>query len=122
MIDLMRTHKVPLYRRNNSSGYLNEDGEWIQATFLPASILECNIQPMRQGRSKVILPDGVRTDSVIVVRTFTELSIQDHVLNTEGDEIEYKGKRYEAFIEEDFSSYNLRTDHYKYLFIRKDKT
>ncbi|QHZ59734.1 head protein [Alteromonas phage vB_AmeM_PT11-V22] len=121
MIDLMRTHSIPLYRRSEEEGYLNNEGEWVQAQFKDAEILECNVQPLRDGKTKVILPDGVRTDHVIVIRSFTRITVADMLDDTEGDEVEYQGKRFEAFKEEDFSEYGLMSDHYKYLFKRKDQ-
>lgn len=121
MIDLMRTHKVPLYKRSSGGG-LNENNEWVESSFSPAEDLYCNIQPLQQGKSKVILPDGVRADSVIVLRSFTSINVTDHLTGEEGDEVEYKGDRYEVFKEEDYSAYGLPTDHYKYLLKRKDAT
>lgn len=126
MIDTMRTHRIPLYRRNNSTGYLNENNEWVEASFLPPITLVCNIQPLVQGRIRTqgdvinILPDGIRLDSAIMLRTTTQLRIRDHLTDSQGDEIEYKGKRYELFSEQDYSGYFLATDHYRYLCIRKD--
>ena len=121
MIDLMKTQEVPLYKRSSSGGYLNQDNEWIDSSFEEPVTLKCNIQPLREGKNKVILPDGVRTDAVIILRSFTPLKISDQYTGEEGDEIEYKSIRYEIFKEEDFSDYGLMTDHYKYLLKRKDR-
>lgn len=121
MFDLLATHTVPLFRRSLEEGYLNNNHEWVESIFQDPVDLTCNIQPLSSGKSKVILPDGVRTDDVIILRTLTQLTIADHWETEEGDEVEYKGLRYEIFKEEDWSSYGLMSDHYKYLLKRKDQ-
>lgn len=121
MFDLMRTQTVLHYKRSEEGGYLSHNHEWVQASFQEPVELQCNVQPLRVGKSKVILPDGVRADSVQVLRSFTPLKVADHITEEEGDEVEYKGFRYEVFKEEDFSDYGLMTDHYKYLIKRKDQ-
>lgn len=117
----MRTHIVPLYCRSEEGGYLNNNHEWVEASWQDPVDLECNIQPYKEGKSKVILPDGVRAKDLIVLRSFTPIQIADHIDTEEGSEIEYKGNRYEVFAEEDFSSYGLLSDHFKYILKRKDE-
>lgn len=121
MLDLLRTHKVPLYKRSKEEGYLNDNHEWVQSFFEEAIEYDCNIQPLSAGKKEIILPDGVRTDDVIIVRSNTPLVMSDQYGTEEGDEIEYKGIRYEIFKEEDWNGYGLHSDHYKYLMKRKDQ-
>lgn len=121
MFDLLSTHTVPLFKRSLEEGYLNNNNEWVQADFQDPVDLSCNIQPLSSGKTKVILPDGVRTDDVIILRTRTQLTIADQYDTEEGDEVEYKNIRYEIFKEEDWNGYGLQTDHYKYLMKRKDQ-
>ena len=117
----MRTQEITLYRRSSEEGYLNNNNEWVEATFIAPTSVSCNVQPFNQGKSKIILPDGVRTDSVKVIRTFTPLRVADHITGEEGDEVEYKGFRYEVFREEDWNGFGLQSDHYKYYIKRKDE-
>ncbi|QDP64752.1 MAG: hypothetical protein GOVbin2917_67 [Prokaryotic dsDNA virus sp.] len=121
MFDLLSTHTVPLFRRSLEEGYLNNNHEWVQADFQDPVDLHCNIQPLNSAKQKIILPDGVRTDDMLVLRTRTSLNIADHYGTEEGDEISYKNVRYEIFKEEDWNGYGLATDHYKYIMKRKDQ-
>lgn len=122
MIDLLETQTAQLYRVSEGSGYLNDNNEWVEEGFEQPEDLICNIQPLTQGKKKVILPDGIRADHVQELRCRTKLTVADQYLKTTGDEVFYKGYRYEIFKEEDYSDYGLMSDHFKYLIVRKDNS
>lgn len=122
MFDLLKTHTVHLIKKSTEGGYLNNNHEWVTADEVTSVDLHCNIQPFNTAKSKIILPDGVRTDDIIVLRTRTQLTIADHYKEEEGSLIEYKGIRYEIFMEKDWSSYGLASDHFEYLFKRQDES
>lgn len=119
-MDLLTTHKVILHKRSSSDGYLNDNNEWVEASVSDTVEIYCNVQPDSRGRYKNILPDGVRTDSTLIIRTKDNIKVTDHYTGEDGDDVEYKGIMYEPFYEEDFSSFGLMTDHNVYLVKRKD--
>lgn len=119
-MDFLSTHNVPCFNYTAGDGYINDDNEWVQADPEIESTLTCNIQPVRQGKDVQRLPDGIRADNAIVVRCTTQLHTTDHFDDQRATEIIYKNKRFVCDSEEDYSAYGLMTDHYKYIFIRKD--
>ena len=118
---LINRTTIPVFRRLEASGYLDENNRWVEGNEEDCFNIKCSIQPFRNGDEQIELPEGVRTEEVRYVFTKTELFTNDENLEREADEIEYKDFRWECFSVEDWTGHRLRTDHYRCVFIRKDK-
>lgn len=113
---------LTIYRKLPSSGYLDDDGNWIDNTADEVVPIVCSLQPFRNGDQQLDLPDGIRSEDAYFIYTKTEiLSADDRQPTQKADETEIKGVRYECFRVEDWTHYGLSTDHYKCVFIKKDK-
>lgn len=119
-IRLLRTSTLPITRKT-TTGSFNDNGEWVKGTNQTAFNIRCSIQPFRQGESKVELPIGVTAQDVRAIYTTTEMLTADEYLNQEPDETTIKNIPYECYHIEDWDNFNLQADHYKVLFVRRDK-
>lgn len=112
--------QIIIFRDISDSGYFDEEEKWVDGVDnLPITITG-SIQPYRKGHTKNELPDGVRTDDAVIVRSKSKLITQDNLLKTTPDEMEYLGATYQCFTADEWSQ-GLRSDHYMAVFIRKDK-
>lgn len=111
---------IPILRYRKESGYYNEDEEWIDGVSQSKVFIRGDIQPYNEGHVKKELPNGVRAEDVITIRAKQPVVVQDDLLNTSSDELDYLGARYQCFSSNPWL-HGLSTDHYHALFIRKDK-
>lgn len=117
---LMRVQSLTILRKGED-GYYNDDGDWVEGKELDPFDIPCNIQPFKQGKSTVDLPEGVRAKDIRVVYTEVELFQADEITNQEGDCTFIGGIEFECWNVEPWMGYGLRTDNYKVFFVRKDK-
>lgn len=121
MFDTLETHEVQVYRREDE-GYINHNHEWVPAEFSSPISIKCSVQPLGEGKKKIILPDGVRTDEALVLRTRYELKGSDNYETYEGDIVEYGGYTYEIFTKSNWTGFGLPSDHFKYILKRVDES
>lgn len=120
MSQLLNKTSLNLYRVDGSSGYLDDNNNWVKGaeTVIP---IKCSLQPYRNGRTERDLPDGVYSEDAFFVYSKSEMLTTDEFSNRVADQIEIDGRRYECFFSEPWVFYNLQADHYKAIFIKKDK-
>ena len=118
---LLKTHNLTVYRKTANTGYVDNDGNWVSGTTETPFNLQGSRQPFRNGDEQIELPSGVSSEDAFFYFSKQKLFTNDEFLNQEADEMEFNGKRYECFRVEDWTGYNLKTDHYRNLLIRKDK-
>lgn len=111
--------------RTTSGGYFDEDENLVAGDTTPI-IIECNIQPYREGKNSFNNPTGYRTIDAIKVYTPSDLQAADEIDNTVGDQLTYKGKEYfckdlERWDEQDTNGLSLIPVHNLGYFYRKDK-
>ena len=117
-------NKTPLiiYRREESEGYLGEDGKWVYGSVEEEIPLRCSLQPyVKNSQEEVTLPEGIRQDDLRYVFTKSYVRTSDDVTKAKADEIEINGIRYQCLSVKDFTGFGLKTDHYECMFARKDK-
>lgn len=117
---LLNKTSLNVYRLSGSGGYQDANGNWVEGseTIVP---IKCSLQPFRNGDSQRDLPEGIRSDEVYVVYTKTPILSADDRTKRKADEIEIQGVRFECFFAENWNWYGLNSDHYKAVFIKKDK-
>ncbi len=120
-MSLIGKTSLNIYRKAPSSGYLDDNGNWINSVSETTVPIRCSLQPFRNGDQQLDLPDGIRSEDAYFVYTKTEILSGDDRTKQQADETEIKGVRYECFRVEDWTHYGLSTDHYKGVFIKKDK-
>lgn len=100
--------------------YIDNEGNNVLRN--PETIsIRCNIQPYREGDQTVLMPDGTQIKGGQIVRTTTLLrTMDDATTSTPADETVIDGVEMICFWQENWNRY-LKTKHYKYIFIRKDK-
>lgn len=123
MLNLLRTGRYNVRRFAANSGYYQKDGTYIEPTNSESTFsIQANIQPFRDGKTKITLPDGVRSDDAITVFTETELFTDEELVNGRGDIITYRGLEYECYYLEPWVGYgNLLPEHYNCTFVKRDK-
>lgn len=122
-LKLLNRFTLSIVRKTAGTGYLDPTSrKWIQGTDEAAFDISCSVQPFRNGDNQLKLPEGVEANNAIVVLTKTELKTSDELTNQEPDTTTYKGQSYECFNVEDWTGHGLKTDHYRCVFIRKDKS
>jgi len=112
--------QITIFRDLSDSGYYDENEKWVDGVSSTPVRIVGSIQPYGKGHTKNELPDGVRTDDVVILRSKSKLVTQDDLLKTTPDEMEYLGATYQCFTADKWSQ-GLRSDHYMGIFIRKDK-
>ena len=123
MIKLLRTSTLTITRDDdNNNGYWDAEGRWVDNPTPTVFDIDCNIQPFRMGEGQVILPEGVSSNDALVIRTKTALRTSEQVgKKKKADTTVIDGFTYEAFFDENWNRYGLKTDHHKVTFIRKDQ-
>lgn len=105
--------------RNTTAGTYNAAGEWVRGTTTTLNV-ECNLQPYRRGTEQMTLPEGVRSEDVLIMYTKTPIRAVDQFDKTLADETTIKNREYVALMVEDWNLNNLKLDHYKVYWVRKD--
>jgi hypothetical protein len=111
---------VDILRDTIDSGYYDDNEDWVDGVSSTPIPIKCSIQPFNKGKHRIELPTGVRTDNSLLIYTKTFLFTQDNVDKTTADELVYRGKLYECIYAEYWTEYNLKSDHVKAVFVRKD--
>lgn len=114
--------RIDILRTTESTGYFDENENWVDGVGQTSIPIKCSIQPYNKGRHRIELPEGVRADSAIIIYTGVQIFNQDDLTSRSADELIYKGNKFECFDVEDWTEHGLKSDHIKALFIRKDKT
>ena len=99
----------------------DEEGDYIPPTEAPAVPIRCSIQPYKDGMFRVPLPEGVMAKDARVIYTKTELLTANEYIGQVADEIVIQNIPYQCHYVEDWNRYGLRTDHYKCVFVKKDR-
>ena len=120
-MSLINRTSLNIYRKTASGGYLDDNGNWVDSATETVIPIKCSLQPFRNGDQQIDLPEGISSKDSYFIFTKTEVLSADDRTDTKADETEIKGVRYECFWVEDWTHYGLSTDHYKCVFIKKDK-
>ena len=121
MTRLFNTHTLTITRTQANTGYIDEDGNYVDGTTSNFDI-NCNIQPFRKGDTEMELPEGVRSEDVRVIYTKTQLLNNIEQLNQEADTTVIDGLQYECHNVATWIGYQLRAaENYKVMFVRVDK-
>ncbi len=112
-----------LSRNDGGSDYI--DFEYIPKESYPVEV-ECNIQPYRDGKNNLKLPDGFRSVYAIEVRSPSELRASDELEGWLADEITYEGRTFYCLDIANWTGHSsngssLIPNHYLGLFYRRDK-
>lgn len=114
-------NKIPLViKRPLEEGYY-QGGKWFESVDGSFDI-RCSIQPFRLGNTQTVLPEGVTANDAVFVFTQTEIRTVNQFSLTEADTTEIDSREYVAFNVENWSRHSgLTPNHFKVVFIRKDK-
>ena len=119
---LLKTSTLTITRDQGNEGYWDERGRWVANSATTTFSIQCNIQPFKMGKTEVVLPEGISAKDAIVVRTKTPLNTAEQLQDKRNaDTTVFQGSVYEAFFDENWDLYGLKTDHHKVTFIRKDQ-
>lgn len=119
---LLNTHTLTITRLVAGSGYQDPvTKKWVDGTQEAPFDISCSIQPFRNGKEQIKLPEHINSKDVRIVYTKTELYETDEFAERKADTTVIGGLEFECFRVEPWTGFNLSTDHYKCLFIRKDK-
>lgn len=122
MSRLLYKTTLTVTRKAPNGGYLDPDTRlWVESPPSVPFSIKCSLQPVK-GRSRLLLPDGIRTTDSKLVLTKTELLITDDFFSQECDVVTIKGVDFNVFHVEDWTGFGLSTDHYRCLLVRKDKS
>lgn len=117
-------NKTPLivYRRDNTEGYLGDDGRWVYSNNIQEIPIRCSLQPyVKNSQEELNLPEGIKQEDLRYILTKTPILVADDITKTEADEVEIIGIRYQCLSVKNFTGFGLKTDHYECMFARKDK-
>ena len=115
------TERVNLtINRSEEDGYHNEAGSWVEGETYSLPI-KCNIQPYREGKTQVVLPKGLKSSDVVVIRTKTFLRTTEQFDNASADTTTIDGQKYIASTSANNNRNGLSLGHYKTLFVRQDR-
>jgi hypothetical protein len=105
----------------------DEDDQWDdQGNYIPPQDnivvpIKCSIQPYKDGMFRVPLPEGIMANDARIIYTKTEILTANEYTGQVADEITINSMPYQCHYVEDWSQYGLRTDHYKCVFVKKDR-
>ena len=105
--------------RMPTEGYWDASGRYVEPESLPPFELKCNIQPYREGKESILLPEGVTAESAQVIYCSVVLNTNDNLSGTEADRFELDGETYEIYRMVNRSRRPSPVAHYKYVAIRK---
>ena len=118
VIKLLRTSTLTI-TRFDAQPELLESGKYSGVTTSTFDI-QCSLQPFK-GIAQKVLPDGYKADDARLVYTQTKLNTTSQFTKVQADETQIDGLTYECFLVEDWNQFNLSTDHYRCIFVRKDQ-
>lgn len=122
--------EISLFNRVETINRNDGGTEYIDFEVVPSEDyqveIECNIQPYRDGKNTLKLPDGFRSVYAIEVRTPSELRSNDEFDDWMADEIEYEGRTFYCLDVANWTGHStggisLIPNHYLGLFYRRDK-
>ena len=118
---LINRTTLEVLRKSPNTGYIDPNTRlWVEGAKDIDLTIKCSLQPVR-GRSRLLLPDGVRAVDSKLVLTKTELLISDDLTEQEADTVIVKDLPYKVINVEDWTGFGLTTDHYRCIIIREDK-
>ena len=125
MAEMKLFNRTETIVRTTSEGYIDDNENFVAGTTTNI-LIECNIQPYREGKNSFNSPTGYRTIDAIKVYTPSTLVVADEISKTVGDQLEYKGNSYfckdlERWDDQTFSGTSLIPVHNVGYFYRKDK-
>lgn len=97
-----------------------QGGKWVQGGLDTPFDIECSIQPFKQGKERVLLPEGTTTNDVVIVYSKTLLNVADQWTDTDGDYTTIDGREYKCYTVENWLRYGLLADNAKHLFVRRN--
>ena len=118
---LLDEQDIELLRKGN--GAYNEDGDWVTAAET-SSIIQCIVQPYREGAKQFILPEGIKSEDTRVVYTKFALRNTNEFYRYNADILVIDGLRYEVQSVADYSKYvkSIINLHYQCLVVLETKT
>lgn len=124
MSEISLFNRVETINRNDG-GTQYIDFEVVPSEDYPVDI-ECNIQPYRDGKNTLKLPDGFRSVYAIEIRSPSELRANDELEDWMADEIVYEGRTFYCLDVANWTGHStggisLIPNHYLGLFYRRDK-
>jgi hypothetical protein len=115
---LLKTHDIVVKRPQE--GYF-ENMEWVEPKLPLEMPIKCNIQPFSMSQKRFVLPEGMRVEYCVIVRSQDiEFRTTNSWKSVGADTFEYKGYEYECYQDQDWNGYGLSTDHSACLAVRKD--
>ena len=123
-IRLLKTSSLDVTRKvaTDEDDQYDDQGNYIPPTDDPIVPIKCSIQPYKDGMFRVPLPEGVMAKDARLIYTKTELLTANEYTGQVADEVIIQGMPYQCHNVEDWNQYGLRTDHYKCVFVKKDRT
>jgi len=114
-IKLMTTHTLTFYRP--PSGYYS-GGVWVSSgSDVEVPDVLGSLQPLSPGKLAKILPEGVETDSAYIFSTKAILQGYSEFSDTLPDYTTIGGRIYEVHEEQPWNSFNLLSDHNRYILV-----
>lgn len=107
--------------RAPTQGYWDVSGKYVEPVAPDPFELKCSIQPYKDGRERMLLPEGTNAEDAQIIYCSEPLNIADPILKTESDTFELDGGTYVIFKGENRSRRRSTVSHYKYMAIRKTK-
>jgi hypothetical protein len=96
-------------------------GTWQEGTEDDPVVATGNLQPYRQGKERVDLPEGIKARHAKVFYTTTLLLGYDDISNQEADKTTIDGVTFVVYDAEDWDTPAYRSKHYKVYLVREDK-
>ncbi len=123
-IRLLKTSSLDVTRKvaTDEDDQWDDQGNYIPPTDDPLVPIECSIQPYKDGMFRVPLPEGIMAKDARIIYTKTELLTANEYTGQVADEVTIQDMPYQCHYVEDWNQYGLRTDHYKCVFVKKDRT
>lgn len=117
---LLVEQDIELLRKGNGS--YNEDGDWVP-TAETSSIIQCIVQPYREGAKQFILPEGIKSEDIRIVYTKFALRNTNEFYKYNADILVIDGLRYEVQSVADYSKYtkSIINLHYQCLVVLETK-
>jgi hypothetical protein len=106
--------------QDGQPGYWTDTGDWVNGddVLIPT---KGNLQPFKQGKERIDLPEGIRSSEVKIYYTTTKLETADDHENGLPDETIIDNVVYEVYDVEDWDTPAYRSKNYKVFLVRGDK-
>ena len=118
---LLKTHTLSISRKDPDTGYIDPTTRrWVEGTATAIDV-QGSLQPFRSGESLIDLPEGIRTQDTRVFYSVDEIKTELEEINQEADETVIDNIAYKCFFVEPWKGLGLSIEHYRSIFIRKDK-